>query len=200
MDGNGSAVPLAKSKLEILNVGGKFGHGAETRFYPGHNITTIDLVTGWDVMKKGLPAYNSYPNIAQWDVVLMNNFIEHVPNPDYVMDECRRVMGRETILDITTPNMASWFNRILLLFGFMPHCCEVSERGNYGKLVKTELAGHFRCFTHGALKEFLEAHGFQIIERTKEPWLVNPVFGLFDSFFSYFPSLESHTRFLCQLK
>lgn len=180
--------------MNILNIGGKYGHGARTRFYPGkHFIRTVDIVTGWDVTEKGLPD-------GVWDVVLMNNFLEHVENTDFVMKEVVRVMGYTSKLDITVPNMASWFNKILLWCGFMPHCCEVSTASNFGKLFKTELSGHVRSFTHGALRDMLEFYGFRIIRRIREPWWANPVFGALDWLFSFIPTLESHTRFICELR
>jgi len=151
-------------KLKVLDVGGKDGTRASTEFYPGSDVTVIDLKTGWDVMKSGVPD-------GDWDVILANHFIEHIEKPDFFLDECKMVMKRDTILDIGTPNLAAWFNRILFLFGYVPHSMELSKRFNVGKPFDwghEELGGHIFVYTVPALCELLVRHGFKLLEVTGE--------------------------------
>jgi hypothetical protein len=40
----------------------------------------------------------------------------------------RRVLREGGYLLITTPNLASWVNRLVMLLGYQPYNCEVSRR------------------------------------------------------------------------
>lgn len=150
---------MVGKKMNVLDVGGKDGMRARYEFYPGSDVTVADLNFGWDVMLYGLPEGN-------WDVILANHFIEHIPDPDYFLDECKRVMRPHTILDIGTPNLAAWFNRILFLAGYVPHSVELSKRHNVGKAFDWNdegLGGHLYVFTVPALIQLLQKHGFKIV-------------------------------------
>lgn len=154
---------MATTKLKVLDVGGNDGKRAR-EFYPDSNVTVLDLKYQYDVMKLGLPDGN-------WDVILANHFIEHVSDPDYFLDECRRVMDCDTVLNIGTPNLTAWFNRILFLFGYVPHSVELSKRHNIGKPFSwncEELGGHVYVYTVPALTQLLQYHGFFIHEITGE--------------------------------
>jgi len=147
-----------KKYLNVLDVGGGNGLRARYEFYPNSEVTVADLKYGWDVMKHGLPKGN-------WDVILANHSIEHFSDPDKFLDECKKVMNEKTILDIGTPNLAAWFNRILFLFGYVPHSVELSTRYNVGKAFgwnSEELGGHIYVYTVPALTQLLKKHGFKI--------------------------------------
>jgi SAM-dependent methyltransferase len=96
---------------------------------------------------------------ATFDVVMLNEVIEHLVEIDHAMVEARRVLVRGGHLIVSTPNLAAWFNRLLLLAGVQPVFSEVSREGVYGR-PGSEVAGHLRLFTRRALGEFLPAHGF----------------------------------------
>lgn len=145
--------------MNVLDVGGKDGMRATYELYPGSEVTVADLEFGWDVMKEGLPD-------GDWDIVLANHFIEHIPDPDYFLEECKRVMQPHTVLDIGTPNLTAWFNRILFLAGYVPHSVELSAYHNVGKAFdwgKEELGGHIYVYTVPALCQLLKAHGFRVL-------------------------------------
>jgi len=144
---------------KVLDVGGNDGIRARDEFYPGSEVEILDIKHGWDVMKYGLP-------YGKWDVILANHFIEHIADPDFFLDECKKVMKNGTILDIGTPNLCAWFNRILFLFGFVPHSVELSKRYNVGKAFKwnnEELGGHIYVYSLKALLELLKKHNFKVI-------------------------------------
>lgn len=117
--------------------------------------------------EKRWPYHNSF-----FDVVLASHIIEHVRDPDFLLTEAMRVLKPEGYLVVITPNLASWFNRILLLLGLQPFFTEVSTKDktlglSYLKplIGDTTPVGHLRIFTHGSIKELIELHQFTI-ERT----------------------------------
>lgn len=93
------------------------------------------------------------------DAVLLCEVIEHLVDPDTVTAEAFRVLKPGGVFLVTTPNLAAWFNRLLLLGGVQPAFSEVSAKAVYGR-PGTEVVGHLRLFTPRALREFLRGAGF----------------------------------------
>ena len=145
-------------KLKVLDVGG--GHESRASlFYPGAEITTLDKETGWIWPENDLPG-------GKWDIIFCNHFIEHIINPDEFLNECKRVMQSNTILEVGMPNLIAWFNRIAFLFGYLPHSYEVSYFYNVGKWLnwnEETLGKHVRVMSYKATMELLNKHGFRII-------------------------------------
>jgi 2-polyprenyl-3-methyl-5-hydroxy-6-metoxy-1,4-benzoquinol methylase len=96
---------------------------------------------------------------ASFDAVIIAEVIEHLVDTDQVLREVQRVLVPDGLLVLTTPNLAAWFNRILLLSGVQPVFSEVSLEGIYGR-PGDEPVGHLRLFTRRALIELLSSHGF----------------------------------------
>jgi len=107
------------------------------------------------------------------DFVIMSEVIEHLVDPDGTLDEVRRILVPGGLLLLSTPNMAAWFNRLLLPLGVQPVFTEVSLRGIYGR-PGTEVVGHLRVFTHRALVGLLRASGFTEVTITGAPGKVVP--------------------------
>ncbi|WP_343230803.1 class I SAM-dependent methyltransferase [Yinghuangia seranimata] len=99
------------------------------------------------------------------DVVVMSEVVEHLVDPDAALAEAYRVLRPGGHLFLSTPNLAAWFNRMLLLAGVQPAFSEVALSGVYGRPGR-EVAGHLRLFTRRALVEFLTARGFRAIKVT----------------------------------
>lgn len=184
--------------MTILDVGG--GHESRAKqFYPLHSITTIDLENGYDVMKQGLPKGN-------WDIIFANHFIEHVADPDYFLDECHKIMNKNTILEIGTPNLCAWFNRILFLFGYLPHSYEVSYRHAVGRAFnwnEEEVGGHLRVFSIPALCQLLKLRGFKVLSITGEAstYPANPAIMMVDKVLTRLsPEFASAFRVKCRLR
>ncbi len=100
-----------------------------------------------------------------FDAIFCGEVIEHLLDPDHLLDEIHRTLKTSGIAIITTPNLAAWYNRIVLLFGFQPYYLDVSYRHCVGRIwgFGKELGGHLRLFTYRALKELLMLHRFKII-------------------------------------
>jgi SAM-dependent methyltransferase len=140
-----------------------------------------------DVSRDPLP----FPD-GHFDLVYMGEVIEHLLNPDFAIREMYRVTKTHGKVIITTPNLACWYNRILLLAGMTPLNVEVSSERIVGRKFKflgngSPPVGHIRVFTKGAMTEFLlkeGIHDFKIrgYERGDIP---------FDKVLSKFPSIAS---------
>ena len=92
----------------------------------------------------------------------MSEVIEHLVDPDSVLEEVRRVLRPGGTLLLSTPNLAAWYNRGLLALGVQPVFTEVSLRGVFGR-PGSQVAGHLRVFTRRALVGLLAARGFGAI-------------------------------------
>lgn len=115
-----------------------------------------------DFERAALPLRNE-----SFDVVYCGEVIEHLFNPSHLLEEIMRVLRPGGKCVLTTPNLASWSNRVLLVLGYQPFLTNADwEFGNVGKVRKfrmsQELGEHIQVFTHRALRELIETHGFNI--------------------------------------
>lgn len=126
-----------------------------------------------------------------FDVVTLNEVIEHVVDTDGLLDEIRRVLTPGGALVMSTPNLAAWFNRLALIGGVQPAFTEVGFSGIYGR-PGSEVVGHLRVFTWRALREFLAAHGYTVVGATGAPYhdLPRPLRPL-DRFVARWPTLAA---------
>jgi methionine biosynthesis protein MetW len=113
---------------------------------------------------------------GSFDGLFCGEVLEHVFDTDHLLSECFRVLKSEGDLVVTTPNLASWFNRLFLLFGYQPLFTEVSLSHGVGHPFPFWLgAGHLRIFTLRALQELLAIHGFAMVRTTG--FGINPNLG-----------------------
>lgn len=143
-----------------------------------------------DVNKDDIPLDN---NII--DVVIFQEVIEHLYNSDLVMKEIYRVLKKNGILILSTPNLSSWINRLVLLFGYQPFSHDVSFIAGFGRIkFKEQTNGHIKSFTLKAMKEYLNHFGYNILEvkGVEADGAGNKLIDTLDKFFSHFPSLASH--------
>ncbi len=188
---------IRAERIRILDVG--CGSGAFLSAVLEHLESSFSLnpagwqVSAWDVSSQevsqaqqhGLKA--SVRNIAterlaeelveHFDLVLAIEVLEHIADTGRAVGNIHRLLRPRGFLVLTTPNLAAWYNRILLLFGNQPHMSEVSyDPHRYGNRVferllgeargQAHMAGHLRVFTYKALREFLQNHGFEILRTT----------------------------------
>lgn len=103
-----------------------------------------------------------------FDIVVACEVIEHIFDTDSFLLELKRVLKIGGNIIITSPNLGSLQNRIKLLFGLQPYCCELSiRRGN---------AGHIRAFTNSGLNKLLLDNGFYVFKRQSD-FVYIPIFS-----------------------
>lgn len=141
----------------------------------------------------------------QFDCVILGEVIEHVPNPDFVLTEINRILKKNGYLIISTPNLVSWANRILVLFGIQPFFTETSSYRKLGRYFSflgqnTEAQGHLKIFTNKSLDEILEMYKFTVKGRFGVPFFFPFPLSLIDGFFTKFISFSSGLLYLTQKK
>jgi len=115
-----------------------------------------------DASSEKLPFDDSF-----FDIVYIGDVIEHLVDPDFALEEIRRVLRPEGTLCLSTPNLASWYNRILLFLGIQPIFTEVSSEYILGRKLTllgqhSKPVGHLRLFTLSSLRDLLELHEYNI--------------------------------------
>jgi len=86
--------------------------------------------------------------------------------------EAYRVLKKEGLFILTTPNLASWVNRLMLLFGYLPVHYGCSLKYDLEKRPLQSASGpceHIRLYTFKTLKKHLETYGFKVIYSTCYP-------------------------------
>jgi SAM-dependent methyltransferase len=106
-------------------------------------------------------------------VITLFETIEHIFNTDFLLKSIRRSISKDGILFVSTLNVVSWKNRILVPLGIQPLNTEVSTKKlSYGFRLKSlkkrvdfwQPAGHIRPFTLHSLCDILEDNGFSVIK------------------------------------
>lgn len=100
---------------------------------------------------------------GSFDAIFCGEVIEHLVDPDQLLDEIARLLSPAGVCVLTTPNLACWYNRLALLLGWQPFDTSVSFRYEVGrpKFLVTDYGcrDHLRAFTYRALRELLRAGG-----------------------------------------
>ncbi|MGW0843146.1 class I SAM-dependent methyltransferase [Streptomyces sp. NPDC002787] len=172
--------PATRGTRTILDIGCGDGTAAATAapLLPGHRIIGVDW--SQDALRRartrvpyairGELADGGLPFRSESaDAVLFSEVIEHLVDPDSALDEIHRVLRPGGHLMLSTPNLAAWYNRALLLAGVQPVFSEVSLRGIHGR-PGTEVVGHLRLYTARALREFVAASGFEVVRLRGAPF------------------------------
>lgn len=126
------------------------------------------MATLCDLNEENLPFEDNY-----FDTVLAGELLEHVINPDHLLGEAYRVLGKDGVLVLTATNLGAWFNRFALLLGWQPLWTGTSFFHDVGRprIFQIHLTGcdHFRCYTLRALKELCQIHAFRVLDVSGAP-------------------------------
>ena len=100
-----------------------------------------------DIERERVPIDNNF-----FDIVIANQVLEHTKEWYFIIDEINRILKLNGILIIGVPNLASWHERLNLLFGRQPYNLDL-------------LGPHIRGITHNNFISFIEnGEGFKLIE------------------------------------
>jgi SAM-dependent methyltransferase len=123
---------------------------------------------GFEVAQANFESELPFPDGA-FSVVNLAQVIEHLRDPDRLLEEISRVLRPDGHLVLSTPNLCAWFNRVLVPFGVQPVFYESSTRSaraGAGPLRRFRASdhpvGHVRLFTLQALEDILSLYGFSI--------------------------------------
>ena len=82
---------------------------------------------GMRVVKADLNSRIPLPS-SFFDVILSNQTMEHLTNPDNLLYEAYRLLKPEGYLYLSVPNLCSLHNRLLILLGYQPTCISPSRK------------------------------------------------------------------------
>jgi SAM-dependent methyltransferase len=133
---------------------------------------------------------------ASFDVVVAGEVIEHVPNPDLMLAEARRVLTPHGRLVLSTPNIVGWANRVLVPLGIQPLFTETSSEVHLGRRWRVlgqgnQVQGHLKVFSHRALGEILERAGYTVTRMLGMPAEFPPPIDRLDRLCARFPPIAS---------
>ena len=97
-----------------------------------------------------------------FDLVLCSDIIEHTLYPENILIEARRVLKGGGNLIVAVPNIASWFNRLLLLLGFFPWGVESTGTLDLPNVFFHWHTGHMHTYTKKSIGALLEITGFKV--------------------------------------
>jgi SAM-dependent methyltransferase len=154
---------LAPGKL--LDIGcsrGDWGLYWKERGWTSYGLD-IDAEHAGIATRRGVPAkvcdLNAepipYPD-GSFDLIFAGEVIEHLVDTDGFLQELHRCLRPGGHLILTTPNLASFENRIRILLGIYPIWVDYRLEGS----------GHVRAYTPPVLKKQLREHGFRILKHT----------------------------------
>jgi SAM-dependent methyltransferase len=118
-------------------------------------------------LDQGLSDVASRLDGRTFDRVLMLDVLEHVPNPEQLLEECKPLLrpGAEAVVSL--PNVANITVRWSLFFGRF----EYTERGILDRT-------HLRFFTRRSARRLLRDAGYEIVEERTTVMPVELALGL----------------------
>lgn len=138
----------------------------------------------YDIRKK-FPYKND-----MFDLIIGLEIIEHILDTDFFIKEVYRIMRKNGICIITTPNLCSFTNRIRILFGEYPlHGCSWnSEKGHHIVYTLPILIKHFEKYKFKIIKKTSSSIPFPMYSKKVSKKFKKIAMKLGD----YFPNFGSH--------
>lgn len=169
-------------------------HGVDYSEYEVNKAQALPYEVSRCNLEEGIPYAD-----ARFDIVYSGEVIEHLYNPDYMLEECHRVLKPGGLLIISTPNSQAWYNRVLFLLGIQPLFYEVSTRSTMigaGVMRRVKLqsipVGHLRIFNHRGLTDLMQNEGFDVLASTGARFHALPkAIQVIDGIFNLRPTLAS---------
>lgn len=135
-------------------------------FLPGHDRVAVDPLNRYyssndklTELRNPAVTYLSAPGedvpleSGKYDMVIMENCIDHTQDPDTVMSEIHRLLAPNGILYLTVNARSRpgyWVHRFLARYALDP--------------------GHPHTYTEGRFKKMIERHGFDVVQFEAGSW------------------------------
>ncbi|MDB5105075.1 MAG: SAM-dependent methyltransferase [Fibrobacteres bacterium] len=136
------------------------------------------------------------------DLIWAGEIIEHIFDTETFVEDLLRVLQPGGRLIMSTPNLASWINRVSLAIGQQPFFTELGVRkSNWGSFLRKvgEPAGHIRNFTPGGLRHLLVSCGWTYESLHGAGLITSKSLRGFDKAVSHaFPSLATDLIIICR--
>jgi 2-polyprenyl-3-methyl-5-hydroxy-6-metoxy-1,4-benzoquinol methylase len=161
---------LEESPGCLLDIGCGSGNFAARFIESGYTVYGIDLTAdqietakrnGVIALVHDLNSGHLPFDSSTFDIIFAGEIIEHLVDTSTFVREIYRVLKPGGCTILTTPNLASFENRIRLLFGFYPIWLEYRLEGGQG---------HVRAYTLHTIRGHLREYGFKI-ERIVGNWV-----------------------------
>lgn len=180
--------PAPRRVLDVGCGSGQLGRLLRDR---GHHVVGIDACPPREELdefiKSDLTAGIPVDPERRFDVVVLADVLEHMPNPLALLSEARTFLAPEGSILVSLPNVAHWSVRAQLMLGRFDYT-------NKGILDR----GHLKFFTDRSARRLFTDAGLQVATHrtTPVPWenVVPPVVGRFME-----DKLEKADHFLGQL-
>jgi len=171
--GNGYFMELVKDEIGCSEIIGIENSQYQTNNKKNDlNIIQADIET----------SLNNVVQDNHFDCIYLGEVIEHVFNPDLIIRICNKKLKKGGILILSTPNLNSWYNRIMFLIGYQPLFYEVSTEDSnigYGALSRLKRdnlpVGHVRIFNVHSIRELLKKEGFVVSKIQGSPFESFPI-------------------------
>ena len=155
------ALDAVKPGDRVLSLGCGSAELIKPFFEKGCELTTVDMYTDAELQQLSEECFETdledfsleeISSTEKFDSVLALDIIEHLRDPEEMLQMLRRDKRFQgSTLVITTPNIAFFAIRLMLLIGFF----------NYGKRGILDRT-HTRLFTFGSLRYILSQQGYRI--------------------------------------
>jgi ubiquinone/menaquinone biosynthesis C-methylase UbiE len=138
--GNGTDLLNIKSTYSNteMDLYGIESYGPNVEQAKKNSITVFSI----DMERESIPV-----EAGSFDIIIMNQFLEHTKEIFWIFSEISRVVAKEGIVIVGVPNLAVWTNRLFLLVGTQPNSIEL-------------MGPHVRGFTAPNFKKFIETDGY----------------------------------------
>lgn len=183
-------------------------------------IENYNFTEVFDIASEDLNSQKINQDSNSANIIFLAEVIEHLYNPDLVISECKRLLSEDGYLVLTTPNLNSWFNRLLLAFGFFPLNMDIScqlrysGRRDFLRKVPTDKSikfsplfdVHVRLYNLKSLIILLEEHGFLVksahgyYQSKSINFKIGKLLNIFNKLMSKFPTLAHGIILVAQSK
>lgn len=161
---------LHDKKLEILDLGGiSQSFDILKHIFHKSKIYTLNLFKE-DMKGCENPISGDAENLSkplknkEFDIIFATDILEHLMFPDKMLEGCYKHLKKGGLLFLTTPNLACWYNRIFLFFGFSTANYSPSTKYRVGNPFIGRFSGsHKSVFTFKGLKELIRIYKFKIL-------------------------------------